>query len=181
MSAGKIRGKLLVELWLAGKPMTLQVLSEKIGFSTSSTMGYLLGLIKAKYVFVPQKHNYAITSMGKQAIGLPSLTKELAQKILDSVSVENAFHFYFDIDDYSGIYADSLKDFVDKFKNLELKTVLFHFFRKDFENWVRFLGDVELSKKLGIIRIANTSEENLRKELFQTLMNRCKELEKLTI
>lgn len=181
MSEGKIRGKILVELWATGKPMTLQRLAEKIGLNSSSTMGYLLGLIKAKYVSVPQKHYYAITGMGKQAIGLPKLDKNIAQNILASCSLEKSFHFYTDIDAYSGIYATGLKDFVDKIQTIDLKSVEFHVPRKDFGNWVRSLGDVELSKRLGLLRSANLSGENLRSTLVQSVKSRYEELAKFTI
>ena len=100
MSEGKLRGKILVELWATEKPMTLQELSEQVGLDSSSTTGYLLGLIKAKYVIVLQEQYYAITDIGKQAIGIPIVDKNLAQNILRSLSLEEAFHFCTDIDQY---------------------------------------------------------------------------------
>ena len=179
MSEGKIRGKILVELWALGKPMTVQALAEKIGLASSSTMGYLLGLIKAKYVSVPQKHYYKITEMGKKAIGIPKLDKELAQCILTSVPLEKAFHFYFDIDNYSGIYANSLKEFFDKLQILDISSIVFHLSRKDFENWIRSLGDVELSKRLTLIRAAKLSGESLRNRIQETISSRYEELKNL--
>ena len=181
MSAGKIRGKILVELWAAGKPMSLQVIAEKLGLTSSSSMGYLLGLIKAKYVSVPQKHYYAITNLGKQAIGLPKVDKNLAQNILGSLSLEKAFHFYYDLDQHSGVHATSLKDFVDKIQTVDLKCIEFHLSRRDFEFWILSLGDLELSKKLGLIRTANLSGETLRKEIIETVKSRFEELTKLTL
>jgi hypothetical protein len=181
MSAGKIRGKILTVLWVAGTPITLQQISEKIGLDHSSTRGYLLGLIKAKYVSVPQKNYCSITDQGKQAIGLPQLDKNLAMKILSPLPLEKAFHFYYDINQYSDIHADSLKDFVDKIQNVDLKSIEFHIPRGDFEHWISSLGDTELSKKLGLLRTANLSGENLRKELYATANSRYEELKKLTV
>lgn len=178
LSAGKIRGKILVELWLAAKPVTLQTLSKKIELASSSTMGYLLGLIKAKYVSVPQKHYYAITNLGKQAIGLPQISKELAQNIIKSVPLDKAFHFYFEIDKYSGLNAVNLNDFAEKIRIIDLKSILFHMSRRDFENWIRSLGDVELSRKMGVIRALNLGGEDLRKELYQSVKTRYDELVK---
>jgi hypothetical protein len=143
-------------------------------------MGYLLGLINVKYVCVPQKHYFSITNMGKQALGLPNLDKNLAQKILSSVSLEKAFHFYYNIDNYTGVYANSLKDFIDKIQTIDLRCITFHLSRRDFEKWVHSLGDVELSRKLGLIRMSKISGENLRKRLFETLNCRYDELEKLS-
>jgi hypothetical protein len=181
MNAGKIRGKILGALWAAGKPLTLQVIAEKVGLNSSSTMGYLLGLIKAKYVSVPQKHSYTITNLGKQALGLPRVDKKLASNILGRLPIERAFHFYYDINQYSGVHADSLKEFVDKIQTVDLKSVEFHIPRKDFELWIRSLGDLELSKRMELLRMAQLSGEELRKEVYETVKSRCEELAKLSL
>lgn len=181
MSASKIRGKILRVLWAAGKPMVLPEIAEKIELNSSSTMGYLLGLIKADYVSVPQKHSYAITNLGKQALGLPKVDKKLASCILSPLPIEKAFHFYYDINQYSGVHADSLTDFVDKIQKVDLISIEFHTLRKDFEYWIRSLGDLELSKKIELLRMAKLSGENLRKEVCDTVKLRCEELAKLTL
>jgi hypothetical protein len=179
MSDDKIRGKLLVELWANGEPMTIQVLADKIGLNPSSAMGYLLGLIKAKYVEVPEKHYYCITCSGKEAIGLPTVDGGLAQCILTPVSDDKAFNFYFDVDQHSGVQANSLEDFGNKIQTIDLKILEFHMFRKDFENWIRSLGDVELAKKLALLRAAKLSGENLREKLYETVNSRIEELKTL--
>ena len=181
MSASKIRGKILGVLWAAGQPMTLQGISEKVGLNSSSSMGYLLGLIKAKYVSVPQKHYYAITNLGKQALGLPKVDTNLALNTLRPLSIEKAFHFYYGLNQHSGVYADSLKDFVDKIQKVDLKCIEFHIPRKDFELWIRSLGDLELYKKLELLRMRHLSGENLRKEVYETVNSRYVELTKLTV
>lgn len=181
MSASKIRGKILRALWAAGKPMALPEIAEEIGLNASSTMGYLLGLIKADYVSVPQKHSYAITNLGKQALGLPKVDRKLAFCILSPLPIEKAFHFYYDINQYSGVHADSLSEFVEKIQKVDLKSIEFHTPRKDFENWIRSLGDLELSKKMELLRMVKLSGENLRKEVYETVKSRCEELTKLTI
>ena len=179
MSEGKIRGKILVELWAAGKPLTINVLAEKIGLPEASAMGYLLGLIKAKYVSVPEKHYYAITSEGKCAIGMPKIDKELAQNILASVPTEKAFHFYYGIDQPAGVWAESINDFVNKLLGVDLGSVTFHFVRRDFELWIASLGDIELSKKLNLLRASGLSGEQLRKEIYEATKARCDELTNL--
>ena len=181
MSASKIRGKILMELWAAGKPMTIQGISEKAGLTSSSTIEYLEGLIKAKYVSVPQEQYYALTNLGKQALGLPKVDKKLALNILSPISVEKAFHFYYGLNQHSGVYADSLKDFVDKIQNVDLKCIEFHIPRKDFELWIRSLGDLELSKKLELLRMRHLSGENLRKEVYETVKSRYEELTKISL
>ena len=174
-------GKILSVLWTAGKPITLQAITERVGLDSSSTMEYLLGLIKAKYVSVPQKHYYAITNLGKQAIGLPPVDKNLAQNILGALPLEKAFHFYYDINQYSGVHATSLNDFVDKIQTVNLKCIEFHVPRRDFELWIRSLGDIELSKKVEMLRMRHLSGETLRKEIYETVKSRCEELTRLAL
>jgi len=177
MSAGKIRGRILVGLWSAEKPMTILEIAERIGLTTSSTMGYLLGLIKAKYVSVPQKHSYTITDLGKQAIGMPKLDEALAKKILNPLPIERAFHFYFALNQPVGLYADSLRDFIEKIQNLKIESIEFHTLRKDFEKWIYYLGDIELSKKLELLRARHLTGETLRKEIHNSVKSRCEKLE----
>ncbi len=181
MSASKIRGKILGVLWAAGKPMSLEEIAKKMGIGASSTMGYLLGLIKAKYVSVPQKRYYSITNLGKQALGLPKIDKKLALDILSSLPLEKAFHFHAGINQYLGVYANSLKDFADKIQKIDLKSIEFHLPRKDFELWIRDLGDPELSRKISLIRGASLSGDDLRKIVYETVKSRYEELAKLTL
>jgi len=177
MSESKIRGKILVNLWASENPLTLQTISEKAGLTPSSTMGYLLGLIKAEYVCVPEKHQYAITILGKKALGLPKTNKELAEKILCSVPKEKAFHFYNDIDQPLGISACSLQDFLNKIQEVDIQSIEFHMNSTDFECWINStLNDIELSKKVSLLRASNLSGEDLRNKLFQTIKSRWDEL-----
>ena len=177
MSEGKIRGKILVDLWAAQTPLTLQIISEKTGLTPSSTMGYLLGLIKAEYVCVPEKHQYAITILGKQALGLPKTDKALAEKIICPVPMENDFNFYNGIDQPLDVGACSLQDFLDKIQTVDIKSIEFHMKSKDFECWINStLGDVELSKKVALLRVTNLSGEELRNKLYQTIKSRYDEL-----
>lgn len=181
MTDGKVRGKILQILWEAEKPMKIDEIAAKIGIPTSSSMGYLLGLIKAKYVSVPQKYYYNITSLGKQALGLPKIDRKTALSILSSLPLEKAFHFHIEVDQYLGVYAESLRDFVDKIQKINSKSIRFHLNRGDFELWIRDLGDPELSKKVSQIRRASLYGENLRKEVYETVKSRFEELAKLAL
>ena len=181
VSAGKIRGKILEELWATGKPMSLVEIAKRIGIGPSSTMGYLLGLIKAKYVSVPEKHYYAVTNLGKKALGLPKIDKKLALNILSSLPLEKAFHFHTGVNQYLGIHANSLKDFADKIQKIDLNSIEFHLPRRDFEHWIRDLGDPELSKKISLIRRKRLAGENLRKQVHEIVNSRCEELTRLTL
>ncbi len=159
--------------------MKIDEIAEKIGIPTSSGMGYLLGLIKAKYVSVPQKYYYSITNLGRQALGLPKIDKKTALTILSSLPLEKAFHFHLEVGQYLDVYAESLSDFVDKIQRIDSKSIGFHLNRGDFEHWIRDLGDPELSKKVSLVRGANLSGENLRKEVYEIVKSRFEELAKL--
>jgi len=180
MSGNQVRRKILEVLGAAGKPMSLKEIAQKIGIGASSTMGYLLGLIKAKHVSVPQKHYYAITNLGKQALDLPKFDKKLALSILSSVPFEKAFHFYTGINQYLGVHANSLNDFCGKIQKIDLKSIEFHLPRRDFELWLQSLGDLELAKRMEQIRGMGLSGENLRKKVYETVKSRCEELAELT-
>ena len=117
-----------------------------------------------------------VTNLGKQAIGMPIIDKNLALNILKPVSLEKAFHFYYDLDQYSGIYSNSLEDFADKLKTIDLNSIEFHAPRKDFEFWIRALGDIELAKKVELIRMKNFTGNDLRNEIHQTISSRLGEL-----
>ena len=179
MSGSQARRKILEVLWAAVKPMSREEIAQRIGIGASSTMGYLLGLIKAKYVSVPQKHYYAITNLGKQALGLPKFDKKLALSILSSMPFEKAFHFYTGINQYLGVYANSLNDFCSKIQKIDLKSIEFHLPRRDFELWLRGLGDPELAKRMELIREMGLSGENLRERVYETVKSRYEELAEL--
>ena len=161
--------------------MKLKDIAAKMELAPSSTMGYLLGLIKAKYVSVPQKHHYAITSFGKKALDLPEIDKKLAMNIMRSLPLEKAFHFHTGTNQYLGVHADSLNDFAKKIRKIDLKSIEFHLPRRDFELWIRDLGDPELSRKIGLIRTTSLSGKNLRRQVYQTIRSRCEELARLTL
>jgi len=77
---------------------------------------------------------------------------------------------------YTGIYATSLGQFSQLLKKVELKSIEFHMKRKDFENWVRSLGDQALVLQLAKLRAKNLSGENLRKEVSTIVERRLDKL-----
>lgn len=180
MNISQIKRKILEILWIAGKPMRVQDIAEKTGLNISSSMMHLLWLRKAGHVSTPEKSYYAITKTGKEAIGLPGLTKEKALHILRELPKEEAFHFYTGIDQYVGVYANSLNDFCDKIQTVNVKSIEFHAPRRDFELWLDSLGDLELAKRMGLIRRAVLSGENLRKKVYESVKSRCEELTDLS-
>jgi len=101
---------------------------------------------------------------------------ELALRILRTVPMPNAFLFFTDEGQYTGKSASSLADFLEKLNKIPLKSLEFHFGRRDFEKWVEgTLGDEYLADR--ITRIERTIQgENIRKTLQKTVKNRLNQL-----
>lgn len=138
-----------------------------------STMMHLLDLIRKGYASSPEKGQYIITDKGKEAIGIPETTTENAKAILAHTSHENAFHFYTAIEEPLNIYAYSLQNFLDDIKQIDPKSLEFHTFRGDFESWLICLGDIELAKKIALLKEKKLTGEELRRRLQSIIENRC--------
>lgn len=105
-----------------------------------------------------------------------TISAELAAKILRTVSMTEAFHFFTDIEQDTGKSATSLADFPEKLKVVPLKSIEFHSKRGDFERWFReTLGDEYLAREIGRIEKSFHREhalEGLRTAIQTTVENR---------
>jgi hypothetical protein len=107
------------------------------------------------------------------------LTYTLVKKILRTVPQNEAFYFNTDIGQYTGVYATSLDNFCKKIKFLELKSVLFHFDRNDFEKWIKgTIGDSYLAERISEIR-KSVDREDYRNEIYLTITDRLSQLKRL--
>jgi len=176
MSGSQIRKKILEILWKAEEPMQSREMAKKMGINLRSSTMHLLRLMKAGYVSTPKKGYYAITEKGKEEIGLPRIDKTQALAVLSPVPIEKAFHFHTGINQYLGIYANSLNDFLEKIQTIDLKSIEFHIPRGDFEFWFHDLGDQELTKRIALISKMGFSGEELRKKVYETIKDRYEEL-----
>jgi hypothetical protein len=105
------------------------------------------------------------------------LNKDLVSKILRSVPEQERFHFYLAVGEPTGEIAVSLADFVKKMETIDVRSVNFHFPRKDFEKWIRgAIGDAELALRIGRIRLGIQGEA-LRNEIIRVVKVRLDELE----
>lgn len=181
MQLNPIKRKILETLLEKGKPMMPLDVARQLGIKTPQAMMHLLNLKGMGYVSSPEKNHYAITALGKEALGISKITKNQASQILNVVPHEQAFHFYTAIGHYTGTSANSLQDFCDKIQKVSPKSIEFHLPRKDFENWVSKLGDEDLAKKLASLREERLSDEELRRRIYETTKNRCEELKQQTI
>jgi hypothetical protein len=176
MNVSSVKKAILEVLWNAGKPLHRESIAERIALPANSTMGHLLGLIKADYVSVAKKNYYEITSLGKEVLGFPTLDKNQVSNILSPLPSEKAFHFYEGLNRYAGVHASSLDDFCRKILTIDMESIRFHLLRKDFESWFKHLGDMELAKKVSLVREKKLFGEALRKELYHAVKSRRDEL-----
>lgn len=153
--------------------------AQKAGLKVAATTMHLLGLKKSGHVQTPQHGLYAITDLGKEAIGLPKVDRAQAAKILTRMHADKAFHFYTGVHQYTHVLAHSLAEFVDKLQKIDIKSVEFHVPRKDFEHWFQSLGDMELAKKMAAISNAPLHGEDLRKRIHEAASHRLEELKRI--
>jgi len=179
MQLNPTKKTILEALWQKGKPVKPLEIARQLGMKNQQAMMHLLNLKNMGYVSSPEKSHYAITELGKEALGLPKITKHQASQILHTKPPEEAFHFYGGIGQNLRIQANSLQDFCDKIQKIDARTIEFHMPRRDFENWLQHLGDSELAKKMALLREQGGSGEELRKKIYEVTLYRCEELRKL--
>jgi len=166
-------------LWRINRPVDLESIVQETGLKTRSIIVHLSTLRKMGYVSMTDEGLYSVTDKGKEALGLPKIDKDLAIRFLSKVPQEKAFHFYIEVDKPLMVSADSLTDFYEKIQNIDVKSIEFHTSRRDFELWIHFLGDVELAKRLSMLREANLTGEELRRRIYETVKSRCEELQRI--
>ncbi|MEM3602070.1 MAG: DUF5752 family protein [Candidatus Bathyarchaeia archaeon] len=105
------------------------------------------------------------------------MREELNRKIVQSVPREKAFYFFTSIGNYTGLFASSLKEFMEVISMVDAKSLEFHLYRGDFEKWVdEVLGDAELAREIIELKKLGLTGENLRKSLYITVSRRLENL-----
>jgi hypothetical protein len=100
-----------------------------------------------------------------------------SSKILRTVPREEAFYFFTSIGNYTGQSAASLDEFLQKIKDVNIKSIEFHVYREDFEKWVsQTLGDVKLADEIKGLRSLKITGNSLRDRLYFAVSRRLKEL-----
>lgn len=96
-------------------------------------------------------------------------------KILRPVPREKAFYFFTSIGNYTGVSASSLKEFVEKINEVNVKSLEFHLYRGDFEKWIdEVLQDKELAEGIRRLQKVNLAGEVLRNQLHATVSRHLK-------
>ena len=99
-----------------------------------------------------------------------------AIRTLRTLSNGEAFYFYEDVGKPTGEHARSLRDLLGRIESVKLESLIFHFKRNDFKNWVEnTLEDPKLGKKLEKIHF--TPDVRLRAEVWLVVRDHLKELE----
>jgi DNA-binding transcriptional ArsR family regulator len=176
MSVSPVKRLILETMWMLDKPEKATDIAKDTGVNFPAVMMHILGLTRMGYVKTPEKGFYIITEDGKKSLGFPGVDKEKATEILAYLPLEKSFHFYADISKPLNVYAASLGDFCDRIKSVEIGSVEFHINRGDLEAWFNALGDVELARKILILRELKTQGENLRTKLCEIVSKRYNEL-----
>jgi len=98
-------------------------------------------------------------------------------KPLRTVPREKAFYFFTSIGNYTGISAASLKEFMEKINEVDIKSLEFHINRGDFEKWIsEVLEDNELAWEVKRLQKLNLTNEALRNQLYATVSRRLRRL-----
>ncbi|MEM1589624.1 MAG: DUF5752 family protein [Candidatus Bathyarchaeia archaeon] len=179
MNLSLVKRLVLETVWMFGKPVKPMEVASEIGLSFPTVMMHMIGLTKMGYLETFGKGYYNITKRGREALGLPEMNGEKAEQILASLPMEKAFHFYVDVGKPLNVSAVSLMDFCDKIQKIDIASIEFHLYRGDFEAWFNGIGDVELARKIALIRERKLSSEELRRKLYEIVKNRCEELAKI--
>ena len=94
------------------------------------------------------------------------MNTDTVSKILRTVSREKAFYFFTSIGNYTGQSASSLKEFMGKINEVNLKSLEFHLYRGDFEKWIsEVLQDEELAVEVRKLQKFNLTGDALRNQL----------------
>ena len=103
------------------------------------------------------------------------------QEVLRRLPKNEWFHFFSDINNYTGKSAHTLIQFRDIINKINEKSIIFHFERHDFERWTHgTLHDPTLARRINKLKKSPTgeklSEEKVRTLIHQITKNRIKEL-----
>jgi hypothetical protein len=161
------------------KPMKAIEIAGEIKMKFPPVMMHLLGLARMGYVSSPEKGQYVISEKGKEALGIPEINKEKATAILAYSPHDKAFSFYAEVGKPLNLHAHNLRDFANKVEKADLASIEFHAKRGDFEIWFNGLGDVELAKKVALLKQKNVVGEDLRMQLHEIVLQRYITLAKL--
>lgn len=98
-------------------------------------------------------------------------------RILRNLLREEAFYFFTSIGNYTGQSAASVDEFLQRIKEVNIKSLEFHLYREDFERWIaQTLGDAKLAEDIKALRNTKAGGNALRDRLYFIVSRRLKDL-----
>ena len=150
--------KVLKAMIEATSRMDLNMFAKKVNLSPNQTIQLIQELGKEGYLLRSER-GYGITEKGKAAL-----------KVFTPVPEEMGFHFYFEINQPANLTAKTLQEFYMVIKQVSSDSLEFHLYRGDFENWLKEASkETELADKVGGVKAAGLTGEELRAELLKAL------------
>ncbi len=105
-----------------------------------------------------------------------NISESKIRKILSTVPHDRGFNFFTGLDRNTGETANNLETFGQKLEIINPDSVMFHFQRNDFQNWIKTtVGDDVLAERINHISL-QFPVEDLRKELVKTVQTRISQL-----
>ena len=104
---------------------------------------------------------------------MPSLSSRSLRKL----PRENVFYFFTSIGNYTGEKAASLEEFVERIREVNVKSLEFHLYRGDFERWTdQTLEDGELAERIRSLKSLSPLGDSLRDQLYLIVSKRYEKL-----
>lgn len=105
------------------------------------------------------------------------MSPDLESKTHRNVPREKAFYFFTSVGNYIGISAASLKEFMERVNDVNVKSLEFHLQRGDFEKWAEeVLQNRDLASEIKRLQKFNLSGDALRSQLSMIVSRRFKRL-----
>jgi hypothetical protein len=105
-----------------------------------------------------------------------NISESKIRKLLSTVPHDRGFNFFTGLDRNTAETANSLETFGQKLEIINDDSVMFHFQRNDFQNWIKTtVGDDALAERINNIS-RQLPVEDLRKELVKTVQTRISQL-----
>jgi hypothetical protein len=100
-----------------------------------------------------------------------------ASQIFRRLPKERDFYFFTSVGNYTGKSAASFEEFLERIKQVDIKSLEFHLCRGDFEKWIaEILEDKELAEETLNLRDIMPTRDILRKRLVAIIAKRREKL-----
>jgi hypothetical protein len=125
----------------------------------------------------PRSHVAAKNDQGEEGIKMTARRRQEASRIFRKLPKEQAFYFFTSVGNYTGESAASLEEFLERIKEIDIKSLDFHLCRGDFEKWIaEILEDKELAEEILDLRDITPTRDVLRKRLVTIVSKRREKL-----